>query len=63
MAGEIRNIQYEKDANGILTLKIDLNKDFGPSTSGKNIIVASSGGFNGTIVEGMTFNIVATKKG
>lgn len=62
MAGEIKNIKFQKSADGILTLTIDLNKNFGPSSSGKNLIVASSGGFNSTIVEGITFNITATKK-
>ena len=62
MAGEIKNIEFQKSADGILTLKIDLKKNFGPSSSGKNLIVASSGGFNSTIVEGITFNITATKK-
>ena len=30
--------------NGILTLRIDTNKDIGPSASGKTIMIASSGG-------------------
>ena len=28
----------------ILTIKIDLSKEFGPSASGKTIIIASTGG-------------------
>jgi len=62
MAGEIRNIKHEVRDDGVLVIEIDLNKDFGPTTSGKNTLVASSGGFNPTMVEGMTFNITATKK-
>jgi len=30
--------------DGILTLRIDTNKDIGPSASGKTIMIASSGG-------------------
>ena len=31
-------------AGSILTIKVDLTKDFGPSSSGKTIIVASTEG-------------------
>ena len=31
-------------ANNILTIKVDLTKDFGPSSSGKTIIIASTEG-------------------
>ena len=35
----------EKSVDGyILTIRVDLTKDFGPSTSGKTIIIASSEG-------------------
>ena len=41
----MRNIEITEDAkSNKLTLTIDLNKDFGPSRSGKTIIVASSDG-------------------
>jgi len=41
----MRNIEITEDAeNNKLVLTIDLNKDFGPSRSGKTIIVASSDG-------------------
>jgi len=41
----MRNIEIFEDAeNNKLVLTIDLNKDFGPSRSGKTIIVASSDG-------------------
>lgn len=39
----MENIQMEVKGN-VLTLTIDLSKDFGPSTSGKTTIVASSNG-------------------
>lgn len=38
-----KNIAYSITGN-ILTVEIDLSKDFGPSASGKTIIVASSEG-------------------
>lgn len=38
-----KNITYTLDGNK-LTLEIDLSKDFGPSASGKTIIIASSEG-------------------
>lgn len=62
MAGEIKNIKHKVNAGNILTLEIDLNKDHGPSASGKNIIIASSGGFNSSLVEGLTLNLALTKK-
>ena len=62
MAGEIKNLKYQVRADGVMVIEIDLNKNFGPTSSGKNLIVASSGGFNSTMVEGITFNITATKK-
>jgi len=41
----MRNVEITEDAkSNKLTLTIDLNKDFGPSRSGKTIIVASSDG-------------------
>ena len=40
----MKNIQTKVDAKGILTITVDLNKEFGPSVSGKTIIVASTQG-------------------
>lgn len=37
------NIQMQRDGD-ILTLRIDLSKSYGPSSSGKTTIVASSEG-------------------
>ena len=39
----MKNVEMSIDGN-ILTIKVDLNKDFGPSASGKTIIIASSEG-------------------
>jgi len=44
------NVEYEVTKN-ILTVKVDLTKEFGPSASGKTIKIASSQGnvkINGT---------------
>ncbi|GHO65722.1 hypothetical protein KSC_046140 [Ktedonobacter sp. SOSP1-52] len=38
-----QNIKMEVQGNE-LVIRVDLNKSFGPSTSGKSIIVASTGG-------------------
>jgi len=39
----MKNVQMTVDGN-ILTIKVDLSKDFGPSSSGKTIIIASTEG-------------------
>ncbi len=39
----MKNVEMSVDGN-ILTIKVDLTKDFGPSSSGKTIIVASTEG-------------------
>lgn len=38
-----KNIQYHIEGN-ILTVTVDLSKEFGPSSSGKTIIISSSEG-------------------
>jgi hypothetical protein len=40
---KMKNVEMTIEGN-ILTIKVDLTKDFGPSTSGKTIIIASSEG-------------------
>jgi len=40
---EMKNVQMAVEGN-ILTIKVDLSKEFGPSTSGKTIIIASTEG-------------------
>jgi hypothetical protein len=39
----MKNVEMTVDEN-ILTIKVDLSKDFGPSSSGKTIIIASTEG-------------------
>ena len=39
----MKNVQMTAEGN-ILTIKVDLSKEFGPSSSGKTIIVASTEG-------------------
>lgn len=39
----MKNVEFSVEGN-MLTIKIDLAKEFGPSSSGKNIIVASTEG-------------------
>jgi NAD(P)-dependent dehydrogenase (short-subunit alcohol dehydrogenase family) len=42
-AGLMKNIEMNLDGN-MLTVKVDLTKEFGPSASGKTIIIASTEG-------------------
>ena len=39
----MKNVEMAVDGN-ILTIKVDLSKEFGPSSTGKTIIVASTEG-------------------
>jgi hypothetical protein len=39
----MKNVEMKVEDN-ILTIKVDLTKEFGPSSSGKNIIIASTEG-------------------
>jgi hypothetical protein len=39
----MKNVELKVDGN-ILTIKVDLSKEFGPSTSGKTTIIASTEG-------------------
>ena len=39
----MKNVEMGVDGN-ILTIKVDLSKEYGPSSSGKTIIVASTEG-------------------
>jgi hypothetical protein len=60
----MQNLEVKKDGN-ILTITVDLSKDFGASKSGKSIIVATTSGnvdvpeTNGTIK--MCINIYKQK--
>jgi hypothetical protein len=39
----MKNVEMSVEGN-ILTMKVDLSKEFGPSSSGKTIIIASTEG-------------------
>jgi len=39
-----KGVEYEIDANGIMTIKIDTKVEFGLSSSGKSTIIATSSG-------------------
>ena len=39
----MKNVEMKVDGN-ILTIKVDLSKEFGPSSSGETIIIASTKG-------------------
>jgi len=39
----MKNVEMKVEGN-ILTIKVDLSKEFGPSSSGKTIIIASTEG-------------------
>ena len=39
----MKNVEMKVDGS-ILTIKVDLSKEFGPSSSGKTIIIASTEG-------------------
>jgi hypothetical protein len=39
----VKNVEMTVDGN-ILTIQVDLSKEFGPSSSGKTIIIASTEG-------------------
>jgi hypothetical protein len=45
----MKNIEMKVEGN-TLTIKVDLSKDYGPSSSGKSIIIASTEG-NVTVPE------------
>ncbi len=40
----MKNVEMSVDKNDILTIKVDLKKEFGPSSSGKTLIIGSSEG-------------------
>ena len=40
---EMKNVEMKVEGN-ILTIKVDLTKEFGPSSSGKTIIIGSTEG-------------------
>lgn len=40
----MRNVEIEVDSKGIMIIKVDTKKDFGPSKSGKTIVIATTQG-------------------
>ena len=40
----MKNVDIKIDQKGVMTINVDLKKDFGLSKSGKSIIIASTGG-------------------
>lgn len=58
----MKNVEF-KQAGNILTVTIDLNKSFGPSSSGKTIIVASTEGNKQIDGTGIYLGVNAYKKG
>jgi hypothetical protein len=57
----MKNIEIETKGN-ILTIKIDLSKTFGPSSSGKSIIIASTEG-NQAVAPGVYAGVNVYRKG
>ena len=55
----MKNVEFEVKGS-ILTVKVDLSKSFGPSKSGKTIIVASTEG--NQAVEGVVVGLNVYKK-
>ena len=42
--GNMKNVSFEVSAENILTITVDLNQSFGPSASGKSVIIATTEG-------------------
>jgi len=57
----MQNVEYSVDKNNILTVKVDLTKDFGPSGSGKTTIVGSTGAA-AMVAEGIFMGLNVYKK-
>jgi hypothetical protein len=62
MAAETKNIDAQIEGNTLI-LKIDLTKNYGLSSTGKSLTVASSGGFQavpGSPMPGLKMNVNVT---
>jgi hypothetical protein len=46
---KMKNVEMKVDGN-ILTIKVDLTKEFGPSSSGKTIIIGLTEGNVGSVI-------------
>ena len=58
----MKNIQFEVQKDKLI-IEVDLTKDFGPSSSGKTIIVGSTEGFIGLDIDKpISFAVNVVKK-
>ena len=58
----MRNVDMQVEGN-VLTVKVDLSKDFGPSSTGKTKIISSTGGPKRIPgVEGVSLNMTVFRK-
>jgi hypothetical protein len=56
------NIHAGIDETNILHIKVDLNKNVGPSASGKNMLICKCPGGKVVLDNGMTLNMSVYKK-
>lgn len=58
----MKNVKFELDGN-ILKIFVDVTKDYGPSSSGKtNIVATTEGGQSVEDLEGVKVNLTVYKK-
>ncbi len=57
----MKNVETKIEKNNVMTIKIDLTKTFGPSKSGKTIIIASTEG-NQPVGNGVVMGLNVYKK-
>ena len=58
----MKNVSIKVNANNLMTIEVDLNQDFGPSKSGKTIIIASTEGNQSLEEHGVTVGLNIYKK-
>lgn len=56
----MKNVEVAVSKERIMTIKVDLNKTFGPSKSGKTVIIASTEGNQS--MDGVTIGLNVYKK-
>ncbi len=57
----MKNVETKIEKNNVMTIKVDLSKTFGPSKSGKTIIIASTEG-NQPVGNGVVMGLNVYKK-
>lgn len=57
----MKNVEIQAKGK-VLTITVDLSKDFGPSKSGKTIIIASTEGNQEVTSDGVTMGLNVYKK-